>query len=311
MTDRLNSVENPSDRHSQTEDDKNHALAAEEDIDTVSGGDPEFAQLDQLYRQALDAMDAVEPNIDLPADAPCDSADSTLLEESQAIPESAALLPLEANPGSSTTMPNLVDQSTAGGAKTDLSDEASTTGETAHGEFAARITPRQVIEALLFVGGRDLTTKRLCSLLRGEFDQDFIQSTVNDLNAQYAAEGRPYEIRFGEGGYRLALKQEFERVRDRSYGLGPKEVKLSQEVLEILAIVAYKQPITKQEIDEIVHRNSGGVLRQLLRRELIIIQRGENDERSNVSYCTAPRFLQLFGLTEIEELPQADEIDLK
>jgi segregation and condensation protein B len=311
MTQPFNPVENPSDRVPQAKDDKNQAVAADENIDTSSGGDPEFAQLDQLYRQALDAMKAVESNLDLPVDAQRDTADSTLAEESQPTPGSAVILPMEAAAGSSTTMPSIVDQSTAGVGVTDLSDEVSTTEESSRGEATARITPRQVIEALLFVGGRDLTTKRLCSLLRGEFDQDFVQSTVNDLNTQYAAEGRPYEIRFGEGGYRLALKQEFERVQGRVYGLGPKEIKLSQESLELLAIVAYKQPITKQEIDEIVHRNSGGVLRQLLRRELILIQRGENDERNNVSYRTAPRFLQLFGLTEIGELPQADEFDLK
>ncbi len=173
-----------------------------------------------------------------------------------------------------------------------------------------RVTPKQVIEAALFVGGVPLTIKKLCSLLRGDFDQDFVESTIEELNRQYGSENRPYEICFGKGGYRLALRPEFERVRNRVFGLGPKEVKLSQEALEVLALVAYRQPISVSAIEACGKENASGVLRQLLRRELIAIERGENRSQQ-ITYHTTPRFLQLFGLGHIDELPQAEELSFK
>jgi len=102
-----------------------------------------------------------------------------------------------------------------------------------------RVTPSQIIEAALFVGGTSLTIKRLCALLKGEFDQHFVEDTIDGLNKLYAAENRPYEIRFGTGGYRMELRDSFEAVRNRVFGFGPKEVKLNQDALEVLSLVAY------------------------------------------------------------------------
>ncbi len=185
-----------------------------------------------------------------------------------------------------------------------------TTWDSLSSESGTPLTPAQVIEAVLFVGGGPLTARRLCSLLRGNFESDFIERTIDELNMQYSAEARPYEIRLGDGGYRLELRAEYERLRNRVYGAGPREVKLSQEVLEVLALVAYKQPITAEEIESHGKKNAGNVLRQLLRRELIAIQRGEHGPK-DVQYHTTDRFLSLFGLGNLGELPQIDDIDLK
>ena len=168
------------------------------------------------------------------------------------------------------------------------------------------MTARQIIEAALFVGGTPLTTKKLCSLLRGEFDNDYVNAAVDELNALYAEEGRPYEIRFGEGGYRFALTQDYESVQRRVFGLGPKEIRLSHEALEVLALVAYQQPMTEQQVTDAGKENAGTLLRQLLRRELISLERGDD-----VTYQTTNRFLQLFGLGHLDELPQANELSLK
>jgi segregation and condensation protein B len=173
-----------------------------------------------------------------------------------------------------------------------------------------RVTPRQIIEAALFVGGGPLTARKLCSLLRGDFEPAFIEGVVDDLNQQYAAQNRPYEIRLGEGGYQLLLRPEFAPLAHRVYGLGPKEVKLSQDALELLALVAYRQPISEAEIEELGKEKPGSTLRQLLRRELIALERGDKG-RKDVTYRTTPRFLQLFGLSDLDELPQADELSFK
>jgi len=216
-------------------------------------------------------------------------------------------------------------------AEEDDSDEAASTGDSAtdqsvteNGPDAAaasppegspdpipqRVTARQVIEAAIFVGGDPLTSKKLCYMLKGDYDLDAVERAIEDLNLQYVDEGRPYEIRLGEGGYRMVLREEFERIRNRVFGIGPREVKLSQDVLEALALVAYRQPITPEEIEELGKEKPGPLLRQLLRRELISLER-DFENRKRVTYSTTKRFLSLFGLGSLDELPQADELAFK
>lgn len=249
----------------------------------------EFADLDRLYRQALDAMEAVESGLDSVSELiqrPEDADDNI----------SEASLKTEAETGETETVPDHSSQD-AGSSLSGNPDRP-------------RIIPRQIIEAALFVGGTKLTTRKLCSLLRDDFDPDFVDSAIEDLNRQYAAENRPYVIQFGEGGYRMVLRTEFDVVRNKVYGFGPREVKLSQEALEILSLVAYKQPVTATEIEQLGKQHAAGMLRQLLRRELITIERTDSGTK-NVAYHTTPRFLQVFGLGDIEELPQADDLGFK
>jgi segregation and condensation protein B len=173
-----------------------------------------------------------------------------------------------------------------------------------------QVTPRQVIEACLFVGGGGLTARKLSSILKGDYSAEFVEQAIDELNLQYATERRPYEIRLGEGGYSLTLRDDFERIRFKAFGLGPKEVRLSQDALEILALVAYKQPLAEAEIEALGKPDPGAVLRQLLRRDLVAIHR-QPEEPKLVRYATTERFLSLFGIGELEELPRPDEIRFK
>ncbi|MSR59609.1 MAG: SMC-Scp complex subunit ScpB [Planctomycetaceae bacterium] len=174
----------------------------------------------------------------------------------------------------------------------------------------SNVTPMQVIEAALFVGGGPLTAKKICHLARGSFDARFVEQAIDELNERYVAEGRPFEIRLGEGGYRLELRPEYEKLRQRVYGAGPREVKLSQDVLEVLALVAYQQPITQPQVESHGKPNAASLLRQLIRRDLIAIHRGDGG-RKDVRYHTTPRFLTVFGLGNIDELPQPDDLARK
>jgi segregation and condensation protein B len=172
------------------------------------------------------------------------------------------------------------------------------------------VTPRQVVEALLFVGGQPLTGKRLADLLGGGFTHEQVDELIDEVNARYARQARPYEVRLGEGGYRLALRPEFERVRERVYGYGPREVKLSQDALEVLALVAYQQPVSRETVEQTGKPNASAVLRQLLQRELISLQRGDGG-KDDVTYHTTPRFLQLFGLGSLDDLPLPEDLMFK
>ena len=173
-----------------------------------------------------------------------------------------------------------------------------------------RVTARQVIEAALFVGGKPLTAKKLASLVGSETGTSQVDEEIEGLNGLYGIEARPYEIRLVEGGYRLQLREEYEPVRNRVFGLGPKEVKLSQEQLEVLALVAYRQPISRQDIEKHGRKNAGGMLRQLLRRQLVVIERGNNPRR-DITYRTTKRFLEVFNIRDIEDLPTPEQLDLR
>lgn len=239
--------------------------------------------LESAYRRALEANTSVEWDFDhLPADGGSENESSVAESDAEAGdvegPADSASEPAESQPATE--------------------------------EVPERVSARQVIEAALFVGGEPIATKRLCFMLRGDYDLDFIEDTIEDLNHQYEREARPYEIRLGEGGYRLVLHDEFQRVRNRVFGIGPREVKLSQDVLEVLALVAYRQPVTQAEIEDLGRPAAAPLLRQLLRRELISIQRDEKN-RKKVEYSTTRRFLSVFGLANIDELPQADELAFK
>lgn len=170
-------------------------------------------------------------------------------------------------------------------------------------------TPKSIIEAILFVGGEPITAKKLAHVLGGRFTTESVEKIIEDVNQQFAEENRPYEVRLVEGGYTLSLRGEFESIRLRAYGIGPREVKLSQEALEVLAVVAYRQPVTESEVAAAGRTNAGPVLRQLARRELIS---GERKEKGGeLTYRTTGRFLEAFGLGSLHDLPYPEDFQYR
>src|SRR5207248_7307806 len=119
------------------------------------------------------------------------------------------------------------------------------------------------------------------------------------------SQGRPYTIQLHEQGYLLVLRPRYAGVRERLYG-GPREARLSPAAVDVLSLVAYRQPATRQEIDSLRGADSGSVLRQLVRHGLVALQRNEGDPESR--YVTTPRFLKLFGLTCLDDLPQTQDL---
>lgn len=174
-----------------------------------------------------------------------------------------------------------------------------------------RMTPRCVIEAALFVGGPvSLTARKLASLIGQETDARVAVKLIDQLNEDYAAENRPYEIRLHEGGFQLRLREEFAEMQVKVFGLGPREVKLTPEVLELLSFVAYNQPVTQVELSNIKQDKVNTILRQLIRLQLVEVER-TGSKRSDVQYITGNRFLRLFELESLDDLPQADVFSFK
>jgi segregation and condensation protein B len=160
----------------------------------------------------------------------------------------------------------------------------------------------EIVEAMLFVGGPPLTAEHARAAVRG-LTADRLLESVDALNRKYRAQGRPYAVRPSGDGFTLAVKPAFRAVREKLFG-GPREARLSQPALDVLALVAYRQPVAKGEIDSVRGADSGSVLRQLVRFGLIAVVRRGDAGRRDVAYGTTPRFLDLFGLASPDDLPR-------
>jgi segregation and condensation protein B len=171
------------------------------------------------------------------------------------------------------------------------------------------ICPRTLLEAMLFVGNHQnepLTSARAAELMRGVSPEE-IPSLVDELNAQYAARGSPYRIASEGAGYRISLRGKYHGVRDKFYGR-IREARLSQAAVDVLAIVAYRQPILGEEVSRLRGKPSAQLLSQLVRRELLQIERPPGKRRP-VSYRTTARFLELFGLDGLDDLPESEDLE--
>lgn len=169
------------------------------------------------------------------------------------------------------------------------------------------ISPRTLFEAMLFVGNREnrpLTPARAAELMRDVVIDD-IPPLVDELNRAYEARHAPYRI-IGEGdGYRLTLCSEFHQLRNQFYGR-VREAKLSQASVDVLALVAYQQPITGEQIGHLRGKPSSHILAHLVRRGLLRIERPETKRRTP-HYRTTDRFLKLFNLESLDDLPRSED----
>jgi segregation and condensation protein B len=189
------------------------------------------------------------------------------------------------------------------------SDESPETGqnESPPAPVAFDVTPRGLLEALLFVGhpeNEPLTREQAVSVIHGVEPAE-IDGFVESLNKEYSAAGHAVEIVSQGTGYRLVLRPHFERVRNRFYGK-VREARLSQAAIEVLSLVAYNQPINSQTVTDLRGYPSSSILSQLVRRQLLRIERPQEKPRTPV-YYTTDRFLDLFGLEDLTDLPRSQE----
>ncbi len=171
------------------------------------------------------------------------------------------------------------------------------------------ISPKTILEAMFFVDNqenRPLESRRAAALMRG-VEPEEIPGLVDELNRQYVAAGCPYQIVSEGSGYRMTLRDSFEPLRNRFYGR-VRQARLSQAAIDVLAILAYQQPLTSEKVTRLRGKPSGHILAQLVRRRLLRIQRQEGKSRK-ARYYTTDRFLDLFGLESLDDLPQSEELE--
>lgn len=173
----------------------------------------------------------------------------------------------------------------------------------------SEVSPRAIVEAILFVGadgGRPRTAEQLASVMR-DVTPDEVHAAVEALNADYRRDAAPYEIASGAEGYRLRLRDDLSRMRDKFYGR-VKQARLSPAALEALALVAYRQPITAASIDAARGARSSTILAQLVRRGLVAREPGAATGDAS-RYRTTDRFLRLFRLDALDQLPRTAELE--
>lgn len=171
------------------------------------------------------------------------------------------------------------------------------------------------IEALIFAAERPLTTLELCDLVnnalgfiedRASLDQT--EAAIAAIKEKYAAEFYPFEVRESGGGWQFLTKKEYHKTVAQING--DKFLKrLSTAALETLSIIAYKQPITKGEMEAIRGVNCDYAVQKLLEKELIVIL-GRNEKLPGhpLVYGTSRSFMDYFGINSPEDLPKIKEV---
>ncbi len=164
-----------------------------------------------------------------------------------------------------------------------------------------------IIEALLFASDQPVSAGKLRGCIETD-DEVPVAEIVDQLNDWYAQQERAFFIMEVAGGYQLVTRKEFEPYVKKLY-VNASRMRLSQAALEALAIIAYKQPVSRPEIDDIRGVNSDSVVRTLLERDLIRVKGRAEQPGRPLLYGTSDEFLRYFGLNSLDDLPRLKEID--
>lgn len=177
-----------------------------------------------------------------------------------------------------------------------------------------RAEARRIIEALLFTSEKPITVDQIKEVL-DEVDSKDIRAIILELKSEYETLGRSFKIYEVAGGFQMVTEPAFAEYLKRFYKAKSKD-KLTKPALETLAIIAYRQPITRADIEDIRGVNVDGVVKTLADRLLIKIAGRKDAPGRPILYGTTKEFLERFGLSSLSELPKLSEfteadIDLK
>ena len=171
------------------------------------------------------------------------------------------------------------------------------------------------IEALIFASEKPLTSLDVVELINNAFgfledkiSLDQVESAIEGIQEKYGSDFYPFELRQSGGGWQFLTKREYHKAIAQLNG--DKFLKrLSTAAMETLAIIAYKQPITKSEIETIRGVSSDYSIQKLLEKELIVIKgRHEHYPGKPLVYGTSRHFMDYFGLNDPNQLPKIDEV---
>ena len=159
---------------------------------------------------------------------------------------------------------------------------------------------KSVIEALIFASESAITINSICSILEG-VERKEIREAIETLCAEYAERGGGFFIEEVAGGYRFRTQSEHSAWLKRLFKIGPPRI--SKAAMESLSIIAYRQPVTRPELEAIRGVDAGGVLAKLLDKRLIKITGRQETPGRPVVYGTTKEFLETFDLKSLSCLP--------
>lgn len=165
---------------------------------------------------------------------------------------------------------------------------------------------RRVIEALILASSEPVSLERLARIVP-DLTPAGAKELVNELNATYQESDRAFEIWEVAGGFQLRTLAEFSGYLQQLRKERP--LRLSQAALETLSIVAYKQPVTRAELEHVRGVDAGAVIRGLLDRRLLRIAGHRDVPGRPLLYATSRRFLEVFGLESLKHLPALRELE--
>jgi segregation and condensation protein B len=166
------------------------------------------------------------------------------------------------------------------------------------GEPSPELPP--AIEAILLVADEPVPENMLAQVL--EVAQQDVAQVLHELSARYTDEGRGFDLREVAGGWRYYTRAEFAPVVERFVRDG-QEVRLTQAALETLAVVAYRQPVSRAQVSAVRGVNCDGVMRTLTLRGLVE-EAGTNQETGATLFRTTAYFLERLGLPSLDQLPE-------
>ena len=165
----------------------------------------------------------------------------------------------------------------------------------------------QHIEALIFSSEQSIRIEEITYCLQAAFEQDFtdldIQQHLNSIKAKYQNDELAIELVKLGNGYQFLTKKVYHPIINQLQ-LQQSKKKLSQAAIETLAIIAYKQPVTKVDVEQIRGVNSEYSIQKLLEKELIVIAGKSETVGKPILYATSNLFMDYFGINSIGELPQ-------
>lgn len=163
---------------------------------------------------------------------------------------------------------------------------------------------KNIVETLLFVADTPLSTDRIRSVVSADAKE--IKDVLSRLSKEYEERKGGFSLMEIAGGYQIRTRPEYSEWIKKL--VQPNPLRMSKAALETLTIIAYKQPIIRSEIEHIRGVDSGGILRMLLELKLIrVLGRKEIPGRPLI-YSTTKRFLEIFGLKDLKDLPTPEEI---
>jgi len=164
---------------------------------------------------------------------------------------------------------------------------------------------KAVIEALLFTSEKPLGLEQIKKVL-DNLDSQETRSILEELKAEYEASNRGIRIIEIAGGYQMITPPQLAPFLKKMYKQKKGE-RISKPALETLAIIAYKQPVTKQEIESLRNVNIDGLMQSLLDKELVRIAGRKKAPGRPYVFGTTRQFLECFGLKSLEDLPKKEE----